>query len=50
MKSDAQWISDDGRAVLYCGDCREILPLVSGVETCITDPPYGERSVRWSGR
>lgn len=25
---------------LWCGDCREILPTVSGFDACITDPPY----------
>jgi len=35
------WRSDDGRVVLYCADCREVLPTLDPVETCITDPPYG---------
>jgi len=26
---------------LYCGDCREILPHLKGVDIVITDPPYG---------
>lgn len=30
-----------GRATLYLGDCREILPTLGGVEAIITDPPYG---------
>lgn len=27
--------------VIYHGDCREILPLLSGFDVVITDPPYG---------
>ena len=30
-----------GNAVLYLGDCREILPTLPKVDACITDPPYG---------
>lgn len=30
-----------GRATLYLGDCRDILPTLSGVGACVTDPPYG---------
>lgn len=26
---------------LYCGDCRDILPHLSGVDSIVTDPPYG---------
>lgn len=29
-----------GDAVLYCGDCRDIMPEISA-DTLITDPPYG---------
>jgi site-specific DNA-methyltransferase (adenine-specific) len=28
-------------ATLYLGDCREILPLLSGIEAIVSDPPYG---------
>jgi len=27
--------------ILIHGDCRDVLPQLSGIETCITDPPYG---------
>jgi DNA modification methylase len=30
-----------GDAVLYCGDCLEILPTLTGVDAVVTDPPYG---------
>jgi len=30
-----------GDAVLYLGDCREILPTLSGIDAVVTDPPYG---------
>lgn len=30
-----------GNAILYCGDCREILPLIKNVDAVVTDPPYG---------
>ena len=30
-----------GNATLYCGDCLEILPTLSGVDAVVTDPPYG---------
>jgi hypothetical protein len=26
---------------IYHGDCREILPQISGVDSVISDPPYG---------
>ena len=29
-----------GNATLYCGDCRDFLPLVAA-DCLITDPPYG---------
>ena len=31
----------DSHVTIYHGDCREILPTLDPVETCITDPPYG---------
>lgn len=30
-----------GSATLYCGDCRDILPTLTGIEAVISDPPYG---------
>ncbi len=31
---------DDGRIVLYCGDCRDIVPLLPPVDLVLTDPQY----------
>jgi DNA modification methylase len=30
-----------GPCTLYCGDCLDILPQLSGVDAVVTDPPYG---------
>lgn len=35
------WTSKDGRFIVYCGDCTEILPNLEKVGAIITDPPYG---------
>lgn len=35
-----------GRATLYLGDCRDILPTLGKVDAVVTDPPYGIGS--WS--
>lgn len=32
---------DDGRCVIYHGDCREVLPTLAPVDLLLTDPPYG---------
>lgn len=39
MKQDF-WESDDGNFKLYHADCIFILPLLSGIDALITDPPY----------
>jgi site-specific DNA-methyltransferase (adenine-specific) len=33
-----------GRATLYLGDCRDILPTLPKVDAVVTDPPYGIRA------
>lgn len=33
--------TDDGSVWLMEGDCLEILPQLSGIDACVTDPPYG---------
>lgn len=30
-----------GNATLYLGDCREVMPIIGGVQAIVTDPPYG---------
>ena len=30
-----------GDAVLYLGDCRDVLPTIGKVDAIVTDPPYG---------
>ena len=36
-----------GNAVLYLGDCLEILPTLPKVDAVITDPPYGVTACGW---
>ena len=31
----------DEHSTIYCGDCRDILPLLDPVDLVLTDPPYG---------
>ena len=35
-----------GRATLYCGDCRDILPTLGKVDAVVTDPPYGIQAAK----
>ena len=41
-----------GRAKLYLGDCRDILPTLGKVDAVVTDPPYGigfgAKHTKWS--
>ena len=41
-----------GRATLYLGDCRDILPTLGKVDAVVTDPPYGigfgAKHTKWS--
>src|SRR6185437_2625050 len=36
-----------GDARLIRGDCRDVLPTLSGMDAVVTDPPYG---MKWDGR
>jgi len=36
-----------GDCTLYLGDCMDILPTLSKVDACITDPPYG---INWGDK
>lgn len=38
---------DDGQITLYCGDCRDVLPQLDHVDVVVTDPPYGDTSLKW---
>ncbi len=38
---------DEDGITLFCGDCRDILPLLEPVDLIVTDPPYGETSLAW---
>jgi site-specific DNA-methyltransferase (adenine-specific) len=35
---------------IYCGDCMDIMPSLSGISAVITDPPYGETSLEWDSQ
>jgi len=34
------WVSEDRRVSLFRGDCREILPYLSNIDTIVTDPVW----------
>lgn len=36
----------EGGIVIYHGDCREVLPMLSKVDLVLTDPPYGINAAR----
>jgi predicted RNA methylase len=36
-----------GRATLYLGDCRDILPTLGKVDAVVTDPPFGVLDETW---
>ncbi len=36
-----------GRATLYLGDCRDVLPTLGKVDAVVTDPPYGIGAAGW---
>lgn len=39
---NARWrVETIGRASLYLGDCRDIIPMLTGIAACVMDPPYG---------
>ena len=38
---DNPYYSDDA-VVIYCADCRDILPYLPKVDLVLTDPPYGK--------
>lgn len=42
----APFYDEDG-IVLYCGDCRDVLPELGPVDAVVTDPPYGDTSLNW---
>jgi site-specific DNA-methyltransferase (adenine-specific) len=37
----------DDAVTIYHGDCREILPSLGAADLVVTDPPYGDTSLRW---
>ena len=39
-----------GAATLMLGDCRDILPTLSGVDACVMDPPYFRVKDEWWDR
>ena len=41
IKTLPEPIYQSDRATIYCGDCREIMPMLKGVDAIVSDPPYG---------
>lgn len=39
--SSSMRVKTIGDAMLYLGDCRDVLPTLGAVEAIVTDPPYG---------
>ena len=39
-----------GNAILYLGDCMEVLPTLDKVDAVITDPPYGIGADKHAGK
>ena len=44
-----EWTSDDGRAVMHCGDCLDVMPQLEAgsIDLVLTDPPYGTTACKW---
>lgn len=42
-----EWQSDDSSIRLILGDCLEVLPVLSGIDAVVTDPPYGIGKAEW---
>lgn len=38
------YASSCGRVTLYQGDCMEIMPLLTGIDAVISDPPFSEKT------
>jgi site-specific DNA-methyltransferase (adenine-specific) len=38
---EADWQTEDGSVRLWCADCLDLLPHLSGIDSVVTDPPYG---------
>lgn len=44
LSDQEKWISPCGRVTLYLGDCMEIMPLLTGINSVISDPPFSART------